>query len=342
MSATPSVSESVWLTRDSLPEVDRLLRRLSDLAPEERIVDMQPAGEGNMNLTLRVRTTSGSCIVKQARPWVQKYPQIAAPVDRIHHEIRFYEVAARMPAVAGGLPKLIGALPEDYVMVLEDLGPARDCAHWYNDPPDQAAIAEQLCPLVDWLTELHRTPVSALSPGDFANRNLRRLNHEHMFVIPFRLPTAIDLDHITPGLGQIAAEVCAEIAVVNRCQELGQLYLAEGQTLLHGDFFPGSWLITPAGVKTIDPEFCYLGRPEFDLAVFTAHVRLLGVSEATMHRLLARYRSAGTTIDRQLVNQWAAVEILRRLLGVAQLPDNATLDVKRQHIAWSLQQLRGA
>ena len=42
------------------------------------------AGEGNMNLVLRACSATGrSIIIKQSRDWVEKYPDIAAPGDRI-------------------------------------------------------------------------------------------------------------------------------------------------------------------------------------------------------------------------------------------------------------------
>ena len=47
-----------------------------------------------MNCTLRVTTTRRSFILKQARPWVEKYPQIAAPVERARVEAAFYAAVA--------------------------------------------------------------------------------------------------------------------------------------------------------------------------------------------------------------------------------------------------------
>ena len=42
------------------------------------------AGDGNMNRTLRVEHQQGSLILKQSLPFVAKYPDIAAPIDRIN------------------------------------------------------------------------------------------------------------------------------------------------------------------------------------------------------------------------------------------------------------------
>ena len=54
--------------------------------------------------------------------------------------------------------------------------------------------------------------------------------------------------------------------------KVGDIYLSDdGGVLLHGDYYPGSWLKTDAGFRVIDPEFCFLGPPEFDLGVLAAH-----------------------------------------------------------------------
>ncbi|MBK8314154.1 MAG: hypothetical protein IPL01_09085 [Acidobacteria bacterium] len=52
------------------------------LNTDERVISAGKAGEGNMNYTLRVETSDRSFILKQARPWVEKYPQVSAPWDR--------------------------------------------------------------------------------------------------------------------------------------------------------------------------------------------------------------------------------------------------------------------
>ena len=64
------------------------------------------AGEGNMNCVVRVRFPNRSLILKQARPWVEKYPSIAAPVERAASEARFYHFAAKSSSVAAMMPRL--------------------------------------------------------------------------------------------------------------------------------------------------------------------------------------------------------------------------------------------
>ena len=55
-------------------------------------------GDGNLNLTVRLHMERRSGILKQARPWVEKYPHIAAPVGRSAVEAAFYKTVLPEPA----------------------------------------------------------------------------------------------------------------------------------------------------------------------------------------------------------------------------------------------------
>ena len=103
-------------------ELAEYLRREGFLAGAEEVRQATKAGEGNMNLTLRVTTSERSFVLKQARPWVEKYPQIPAPVDRALVEIEFYEAVASIPAVRDAMPRLVGADRGSRLILLQDLG----------------------------------------------------------------------------------------------------------------------------------------------------------------------------------------------------------------------------
>ncbi|MEM6707021.1 MAG: aminoglycoside phosphotransferase, partial [Acidobacteriota bacterium] len=68
----------------------KTLRDVGWLTPDETVRKIGRPGEGNMNLTLRVTTDRRSLIVKQSRPWVEKYDVIEAPFDRMLSELAFY------------------------------------------------------------------------------------------------------------------------------------------------------------------------------------------------------------------------------------------------------------
>ena len=98
-----------------------------------------------------------------------------------------------------------------------------------------------------------------------------------------------------------------------------------------------------AGVDlfVIDPEFCFPGPPEFDLAVFLAHTRLANLSPSIEAAFFKEYTSTGPHVSEDLVDALTSVEILRRLLGVAQLPLKLDLSQKRERIEAAIQVLKG-
>jgi 5-methylthioribose kinase len=306
------------------------------LRPGEAVVAAAKAGEGNMNCTLRVTTPGRSFIVKQGRPFVEKYPRIAAPPDRTRVEAAFYRAVARCPGVASGMPELLGADADARIVVLEDLGEARD----YTDVYAGATLDDGECAtLTQYLRTLHRCDLTPPERELFANRGMRALNHEHIFALPLRDDNGLALDAITPGLQAAADALSADRTYVDRVRALGERYLADGEALVHGDFFPGSWLRAAAsaapsdrtgrrgGLAVIDPEFCFLGAGEFDFGVMLGHC----VLASQPARVIAQIENAVPHgYDVGVVRQFAGIEIMRRLLGVAQLPLPASLETKRR------------
>ncbi|MEM8734103.1 MAG: hypothetical protein AAGG44_07770, partial [Planctomycetota bacterium] len=69
------MKDATWLSTDTISEVKHLLINADVCKEDVRIVTLEPAGEGNMNVTLRVQVDSpqlgaASVIVKQSRPYV--------------------------------------------------------------------------------------------------------------------------------------------------------------------------------------------------------------------------------------------------------------------------------
>lgn len=308
--------EFEYLDAGDAERFEKYLRSRGWLAPNERLVGASRAGEGNMNYTLRVRTSTLSFILKQARPWVEKYPQIAAPAERAIVEARFYTEINNVPAVAALMPKLLGVDTESNVLVLEDLGESGDMTDLYRG---ELLTEAELDVLTDYITHLHRAIVSEEAKELLSNRSMRELNHEHIFRLPFDPVFNYDLDAITPGLNEAASDLRNDSGLNLIALRLGFVYLSNGTTLLHGDYFPGSWLRVNGGARIIDPEFCFVGAAEFDLGVMVAHFVLSGQPDEFIDCVVDRYEGV-EDFDLNLAYGFAGVEIIRRLVGVAQLP----------------------
>ena len=69
-----------FLDPGDLPALADYLASGQRLAANETLLGAEKAGEGNMNCVVRVRTSGGTFILKESRPWLEKYPQIAVPL----------------------------------------------------------------------------------------------------------------------------------------------------------------------------------------------------------------------------------------------------------------------
>ena len=313
-------------------EVERYLRQHKI---EGRVKAVTVAGAGNMNCTLRIHLDGEvpSCVLKQAYPYVAKYPHIAAPHDRLLLEGAFYKHIAPHAALADKMPQVLAEDPVSRIMILEDLGERGDLSFAYQE---QANIeSSHLEDLATYLAKLHNLDPSPLRGVSlFENRAMRQLNYQHIFEIPFAPNNGLNLDAFTPGLEDLAKTFQKDTPFLERVRHLGQaLYLDDGPHLLHGDFFLGSCLLDRAGhPRIIDTEFAFLGHGEFDLGVFLAHLHLACQSP---HRIGAALKSYAEhrAFEEQLVYAQAGVEIARRLLGVAQLPTSAKLSWKSDLLA---------
>ena len=72
--------------------IEKYLTESSFLSSDEKVQNVEKPGEGNMNFTLRVITNSRTFILKQSRDYVEKYPQVAAPGQRVLREAEFYQL----------------------------------------------------------------------------------------------------------------------------------------------------------------------------------------------------------------------------------------------------------
>ncbi|GAA0880163.1 hypothetical protein GCM10009119_31330 [Algoriphagus jejuensis] len=284
--------------------------------PEEILIHAEPAGESNMNLVLRIKTNRRSLILKQSKPYVRKYPQIPAPIGRISVEHQFLTRIEHDQLLAAMSPKVILFDPEQHILITEDLGKSLDYTSIYSGK--RSLKETEIKSLVDYLNQLH-----ALDATGFPeNLDMRRLNHEHIFQFPFLEENGFDLNSIQPGLQEISLTYKTDSHLKEKLAILGDRYLTSGKILLHGDYYPASWLDVPSGIKVIDPEFGFPGEAEFDLGVFLAHLDLGQQEKELAESILSAYQRP---YDLQLVQQYRGVETLRRLIGIAQLPVDLTL-----------------
>jgi 5-methylthioribose kinase len=314
------------LNADKLQELTAYLQQQGWISAAETIVAAGKAGQGNMNCVLRADTGARTLILKQSRGYVEKFPHIPAPVNRIVIESLFYKKIIGQTNIKQMMPGLFGVDEENTIMALEDVGNSGDYTFLYD--LKEQLLNEEIVTLVSWLYELHMQVKKTTDDTALANKEMRLLNHEHIFNYPFQKNNGFNLDAIEAGLQAIAMPYKNDTHLKKKIEKLGNLYLSEGEYLVHGDFYPGSWLKTANGIKIIDAEFCFYGLREFDLGVMTAHLYLTKHDEAAMDVIKNSY-PAYNELNIDILYGFAGTEIMRRLLGLAQLPVKLNLFEKK-------------
>ena len=175
------LGRQVHLTDANLPDY---LRRRGLLDPDEA-VEVQKAGDGNINWVRRARIESPqgkSLVVKQARPALERFPEYEVSTERLVFEARYYEVV-RPHDGDGILPVVHGFDEEDRVLVLEDLGDAERLDRALARGVEVSAVATSLGAFLGRIHAATRDPALA---DRFANDEMRRLHGDHIFVLPLR------------------------------------------------------------------------------------------------------------------------------------------------------------
>lgn len=242
-------------------------------------------------------------------------------MGRIFIEDDYYRIINSHEFLSGFSPKIIYRDKKHHLVAMDDLGIGADFMGIYKNKVNLSA--DEIATLPEYLLSVHKLRIL-----DFPdNMEMKKLNHEHIFFYPLMEFNGFDLDSIQPGLQAMSMKFKTDPKLKNAVKTLGKRYLEKGKHLLHGDFYPGSWIRVDSGLKIIDPEFAFMGDAEFDLGVLIAHLKMANTNPETIQNILGRYTSQ-SSIDEKLLHQYTGTEILRRLIGLAQLPLSLTLKEK--------------
>ena len=337
------------LSADQAGRVDLVMGAVGWLGDEEQVTTCASlGGESSTVMRVELQELRGgwrTAVLKQSLPWLRRDESVAMPADRWRGEHAFYREVARVPEAAALVPRLMAANEARCLLLLEDFRGASNLASLYRGGSLGEGTAAALG---GFLRELRRG-TRGEQDAEFANGGMKALSHRLLFEAPFGsrgqggngfgpdgpAPAGDALDAIEPGLGEAAATLRSDRAFREALSELGSRFLDAGACLVHGAFHPANWLLLPNGdVRVVDPQYSSPGDPEFDLGTALAHLLLARqpvevvttfLSAATGAEEAGREGPADTEeveagVDRPLVARYAGAELVRRLLGGAQLP----------------------
>lgn len=307
--------DGFYLEKENTEQVEYYLKTMGWLRAEDKLLSLEKPGDGNMNFVLRAEfEMSKSIILKQARPWVEKFPSIDAPVIRSEVEDRFFDLTSEYEFLSTHTPSVIGLDRNSHILALEDLGEAADCTYIYKK--NESFTQSEVQRIVSFINELNQIEGAQLF---YTNLEMRRLNYQHIFYLPFLKNNGFELDEIQPGL-QIISNLCTmDNEIISKARELGSIYLNEGTRLQHGDFYPGSILSTTDSFYVIDPEFSFIAPLEWDVSIFIAHLFLSEANETLIQTAINAFEKPANFNEAHFCG-FVGIEIIRRVIGLAQLP----------------------
>ena len=337
------------LSADQAGRVDLVMGAAGWLGDEEQVTTCASlGGESSTVMRVELQELRGgwrTAVLKQSLPWLRRDESVAMPADRWRGEQAFYAAVARVPEAAARMPRLMAANEERFLLLLEDFRGASSLTSLYGGGSLARGAAEVLGAFLRAL----RCGTRGEPNAEFAHGGMKTLSHRLLFEAPFDspeqggngfgpdgpAPAGDALDATEPGLGEAAATLRSDRTFREALSELGSRFLDAGACLVHGAFHPANWLLLPSGdVRVVDPQYSSPGDPEFDLGTALAHLLLARqpvevvatfLSAATGAEEAGREGPADTEeveagVDRPLVARYAGAEIVRRLLGGAQLP----------------------
>ncbi|MFT6209945.1 MAG: 5-methylthioribose kinase [Bacteroidia bacterium] len=296
------------------------------LGEGEKLDRLEVAGYGNMNVVLRAVTNHRSFILKQSLAWVNRFPMVKAPRERILTEFEFYQTVQQNEAIKKLTPEIYWLDRSNFLLCMEDFGQSQDFMSLYKK--GENLEKSEMADIARVVSELHFRFKFEPNEEGVSNMEMRTLNHNHIFDLPLNSDCGFNLDSVLPGLQSATDKFRNDEKLKGRALELGKVYLANsGTRLLHGDYYPGSWLKTRNGFRMIDPEFCFKGPAEFELGVAVGHLKMAQQSERILKDLFVYYHF-DSKFDGSLFSNFAGMEMIRRILGLAQLP--LDLDLKER------------
>lgn len=262
------------------------------LAPEERVLRVEPLGPTARNRILRVVTSERSIVMKQFRAWPALDRPAPGPEERFRAETQFYRSARIADCARTALPAVLHQDAQAGCIVFEDAGAALPLSGRVI-PPD---VARQL----GWfLIALHHHSRSVPACAHYRNEQVVGWQMSRLFSgSPMR------------GLGVWLARWRERSPEVRYAVEdaLGALERG-GTSLVHGDYTPANWVQNGHGPQVVDGEFSFFGPAEYDAGAYLAGLMTEAQPAATVSAAVEVVERGCFRYDARLVAAFAGVHL---------------------------------
>ena len=266
---------------------------------------VEEIGDGNLNLVFLVKGPKGAAIVKQALPYVRlvgdSWP---LPLNRAFFEYQaLIRQANRDP---GSVPEVLHFDKDQALIVMEFL--------------DQHVILRNMLIAGTYVKNLGTRLGAFIARTAFRGSDLslpiiERKNETKLFLgnhalcnitesLVFTDPYYdAELNSHNSAVDGVVKKLRQNIKLKAEAQLLLTKFVANSETLLHGDLHTGSVMCTEDSIRVIDPEFATYGPMGFDLGMMLANLVMAYISQPA-HRKpedLSSYQGWILTVMKDLV-----------------------------------------
>lgn len=293
-----------------------------------------PLSGGLLNYVWRIQGREGSVpstlIAKWAPPFVACSPNVQLDPNRIIIEanaLKAFSPGNVLAAIATDsikLPILYALDAENHVILMEDLGESPDLETWIGEIHTKQEAIQLGKILGDFISNLHK--ISSQLPDlatIFDNPNIQRTRLEVLYGNIFNYATRANI----PDASDLA----------ERAMAFGEELQLPGRTVIMGDLWPRSVIVSDDKLRIIDWELAHYGKPAQDVGHFAAHMWMLAhrassafITEninAMLKAFLVAYKEGlGSDFEKVLGNEGVdessihfGCEILARSVGLFQV-----------------------
>ena len=242
---------------------------------------VEEIGDGNLNLVFLVRGAKGAAIVKQALPYIRlvgdSWP---LPLNRAFFE--YHALIRQAERDPGSVPEVLYFDEDQALIVMEFL--------------DQHVILRSMLIAGAHVNNLGTRlgqfiARTAFRGSDLAlpiverksdtklfldNHALCNITESLVFTDPYH---DAELNHHNPAVDDVVADLRQNIKLKAEAQALLTKFVANSETMLHGDLHTGSVMCTEDSIRVIDPEFATYGPMGFDLGMMLANFVMAYISQ---------------------------------------------------------------
>jgi 5-methylthioribose kinase len=270
------------LTPESLASrlggLEALTNCLGDFTDQWQVEEI---GDGNLNLVFLVRGAKGAAIVKQALPYIRLVGESwPLPLNRAYFE--YHALIRQAERDPGSVPEVLYFDEDQALIVMEFL--------------DQHVILRSMLIAGAHVNNLGTRlgqfiARTAFRGSDLAlpiverksdtklfldNHALCNITESLVFTDPYH---DAELNHHNPAVDGVVADLRQNIKLKAEAQALLTKFVANSETMLHGDLHTGSVMCTEDSIRVIDPEFATYGPMGFDLGMMLANFVMAYISQ---------------------------------------------------------------